>query len=115
MAHSNIAPDGSVIDETKSGSGHTYQSVNKSMGALVMMVLFMTMGITAYMAYRVYFQRKYFTQSWLTEYGKKGAKESEDQISRDIPKELNESAASRRGLPTDVYQANINSKRELVP
>jgi hypothetical protein len=65
LEKSNIAEDGSTIDEKKSGSGHSYDNVNDSMGALVMMVLLILLMVTAYMAYRVYFQRKYLTESWL--------------------------------------------------
>jgi hypothetical protein len=36
-----------------------------------------------------------------------------DQVSREIPIEMNESVAGR-GLVTDAYGANVNSKRELV-
>ena len=32
----------------------------------------------------------------------------------EIPKELNDSNNGGKGLPTDAYSANINSKRELV-
>ena len=118
LQHSNTAADGSTIDEKKSGSGHSYDNVNASMGGLVMMVLFVLLIVTAYMVYRVYMQQKYFSESYIKEYRKQAppVKESDGQISREIPRELNDSAGGRGGLATDIYTANnINSKRELVP
>lgn len=86
-----------------------------------MMALFFLIIATGYIGYRVYFQRKYLSPSWIKEYGKKDKPKARDykdsesgQISREIPKELNESNMGGKGLPTDMYSANINSKRELV-
>lgn len=97
------------------------------MGALIMMALFFLIISTLYLGYRVYFQRKYLSEAWLKEHGRKGTVEKEKpkgpgekymkesdgdgQISREIPKELNDSNIGGRGLPTDVYGANMSSKR----
>jgi hypothetical protein len=115
LSKSNTNPDGSIINEYKSGSGHLHVNVNDSMGALVMMVFFFLVVSSVYMAYRVYMQRKYLSEAWLKEHGKapKKIEKSDGQNSREIPKELNDSAAGSRGLPTDPFAAN--SKRELVP
>lgn len=119
LKKSNVGADGSTLVENKSGSGHNYENVNDSMGAQVMLALFFLTGATIYMCFRVYMKQKYLTESWLKEHGKKPAAgqnfQSEDQISREIPKELNESNAGRGGMATDVYAQNVNSKRELVP
>ena len=69
---SNTDEDGSTINEKKSGSAHTYDNVNKSTGGLVMVSLFFLLFATGYLGYRVYFQRKYLSEGWKKEYGKKG-------------------------------------------
>jgi len=71
LEKSNTAADGSTINENKSGSGHAYQNVNDSIGALVMLALFVLLLSTAYMCFRVYKKQKYLSESWLKEYGKK--------------------------------------------
>ena len=117
LEKSNTAADGSTIDETKSGSGHSYEDVNGSMGALVMLALFVLVMSTFYLVYRVYKKQKYLSESWIKEYGQKPAPSApavRDSISRDIPREIDESVVGK-GAVTEAYGANVNSKRELVP
>ena len=69
---SNTAEDGSMIDPSKSGSGHSKESVNGSTGAFVMCALFLLIASTLYMIWRVYFNQKYLTDSWKKEFGTQG-------------------------------------------
>jgi hypothetical protein len=51
------------------GSGHKDDTISQASGALVLMVLIILSLSTIYMAWRVYYKKKYLTIYWTKEFG----------------------------------------------
>jgi len=51
------------------GSGHKDDSISQASGALVLMVLIILTLATIYMAWRVYYKKKYLSVYWTKEFG----------------------------------------------
>jgi hypothetical protein len=58
---SNLDSDGRMIDTKRSNTGHQYIDVNGSVSIFIMMNLFLLIFAGIYLAFRVYFSKKYLT------------------------------------------------------
>jgi hypothetical protein len=51
------------------GSGHLDDTISQASGALVLMTLIILVMSTLYMAWRIYFKKKYLSVYWIKEHG----------------------------------------------
>lgn len=67
--YSNMNEDGSIINTSKHGSGHSDSNVTPSVAAFILLSMVLLILSTLYMLVRVYKQNKQFHKDWIKEYG----------------------------------------------
>ena len=72
--------------QTNSISGHLDETVNASVGAFVLCDLIIMVLSTFYMAWRVYYKKKYLTPSYIKEFGE--SKRPEAQLKDEDPDKI---------------------------
>ena len=100
----------SLTAQVNSISGHADTSVNASTGAFVFCDLIIIVLSTIYMAWRIYYKKKYLTPGYIKEYGESNRPEAQkqDEDGDKIDKEI-QLADTEANLKT--RSANKNDKQ----
>ena len=87
--------DGSIINTSKHGSGHSDSNVTSSVAAFILLSMVLLILSTIYMLVRVYKQNKHFHKDWIKEYGGGGVQYRDpasinraNQYKKDMEKEV---------------------------